>query len=44
MVIGHYRIDFYCVEEKLVIELDGNNHYIGHAPQDDLAREVFIVL
>ena len=26
-VIGHYIVDFYCAEAKLVIELDGSQHY-----------------
>ncbi len=25
--IGNYIVDFYCPEEKLVIELDGENHF-----------------
>lgn len=26
-VIGNYIVDFYCPAAKLVIELDGNQHY-----------------
>jgi very-short-patch-repair endonuclease len=26
-VIGHYIVDFYCASAKLVIELDGSQHY-----------------
>ena len=26
-VIGPYIVDFYCAEAKLVIELDGSQHY-----------------
>ena len=25
--IGNYIVDFYCAEAKLVIELDGSQHY-----------------
>ncbi len=25
--IGNYIVDFYCPEEKLVVELDGENHF-----------------
>ena len=31
-VIGHYIVDFYCASAKLVIELDGSQHY-----EDDIA-------
>ena len=26
-VIGHYIVDFYCASARLVIELDGSQHY-----------------
>ena len=26
-VIGHYIVDFYCAQAKLVIELDSSQHY-----------------
>ena len=26
-VLGHYIVDFYCAEAKLVIELDGSQHF-----------------
>lgn len=26
-IIGNYNVDFYCVKAKLVIELDGGQHY-----------------
>ena len=26
-VIGNYIVDFYCAEKKLVIELDGSQHF-----------------
>ena len=38
--IGHYIVDFVCLEKRLVIELDG-----GHHPQQvdsDLARSVWL--
>ena len=25
--IGHYIADFYCISEKLIIELDGQHHF-----------------
>ena len=32
-IIGHYIVDFYCASAKLVIELDGSQHY------EDIDRE-----
>ena len=29
-IIGEYIVDFYCAKAKLVIELDGNQHYDGN--------------
>ena len=26
-VIGKYIVDFYCAEAKLIVELDGSQHY-----------------
>jgi very-short-patch-repair endonuclease len=26
--IGHYIVDFYCPSERLIIELDGQHHFI----------------
>lgn len=35
-VLGKYIADFYCAEAKLVIELDGSQHYEAvNAPKDD---------
>ena len=35
--IGNYIVDFYCHKAKLVIELDGSQHYDpAHKEQDDL--------
>ncbi len=35
-VLGKYIADFYCAEAKLVIELDGSQHYeIANAQKDD---------
>jgi|GEM_PF-1619367 len=40
--VGAYRIDFYCAELLLGIELDGETHYVGDAQQDDGRRQQFI--
>ena len=36
--IGNYIIDFYCISEKLGIELDGNEHYTPIGKQNDIMR------
>ncbi|MEI6222209.1 MAG: endonuclease domain-containing protein [bacterium] len=38
--IGRYIADFYCVEHKLVIEVDGETHYISESAKvDDTIRD-----
>ena len=39
-VIGPYIVDFYCAEAKLVIELDGSQHY--EQPQADRERDRYL--
>ena len=41
-VIGNYIIDFYCAGAKLVIELDGSQHYEESGKNADLARDSFL--
>lgn len=41
-VIGHYIVDFYCAEAKLVIELDGSQHRTQQGIQDDFLRDEFL--
>jgi very-short-patch-repair endonuclease len=36
--LGRYIVDFYCSARKLVIELDGDSHYIGDAQGYDSSR------
>ena len=38
-VIGYYIADFYCASAKLVIELDGSQHYSDSGKQDDFVRD-----
>jgi very-short-patch-repair endonuclease len=40
--IGHYIVDFYCPECKLVIEVDGDSHYIDDARQKDAQRDAYL--
>ena len=42
MVIGNYIIDFYCHHVKLVIELDGGQHYLDENITQDALRTSFL--
>ena len=41
--IGHYIVDFYCPEKKLVIEVAGNSHSTEEAQHYDKVREDFML-
>ena len=41
-VLGKYIADFYCAEAKLVIELDGSQHYEPDNAQKDDERTEFL--
>ena len=41
-VIGPYIVDFYCAAAKLVIELDGSQHYDASGREADFARDEFM--
>ena len=40
--IGHYIVDFYSTESKLVIEVDGDSHYTSTAQQQDAQRDAYL--
>ncbi len=40
--IGGYILDFYCIERKLVIELDGSVHDTTQAKEYDKIRDRFM--
>lgn len=40
--IGRYIVDFYGVEAKLVIELDGSQHFEADAIANDVERTKFL--
>ena len=42
MVLGWYIADFYCARAKMVIELDGSQHYTPEAKEYDEDRTVFL--
>ena len=41
-VIGSYIVDFYCHQAKLVIELDGSQHYAPEEIEYDKKRTLFL--
>ncbi|MGN1217805.1 MAG: endonuclease domain-containing protein [Phocaeicola sp.] len=41
-IIGNYIVDFYCEAFKLVIELDGSQHYEEKAREYDKHRSEFL--
>jgi very-short-patch-repair endonuclease len=41
-VLGNYIVDFYCPSSKLVIELDGSQHYDEKGIEYDLKRDEFL--
>jgi len=40
--IGPYFTDFCCKTARLVIELDGEQHYLGQGPQYDAQRTAYL--
>ena len=41
-VIGNYIVDFYCAAAKIVIEIDGYQHYLDEGEQKDIERDAFL--
>ena len=41
-VIGKYIVDFYCAKAKLVIEIDGAQHYEEDAKNIDQQRDTYL--
>jgi len=40
--IGNYIVDFYCPQEKLVIELDGAGHFTHEGNEKDEVRDNYL--
>ena len=38
-IIGNYIVDFYCPKSKLVVEVDGGQHYGAQGKQRDQERD-----
>jgi len=41
-VVGNYIVDFYCAEAKLVIELDGSQHFENQWRKSDKIRDSYL--
>lgn len=41
--IGNYIVDFYCPEEKLAVELDGEDHFWEEGVHHDYQRSHYLV-
>lgn len=41
-VINNYIVDFYCASAKLVVEIDGSQHYFDEGKDKDLKRDEFL--
>lgn len=41
-VMGRYIVDFYCAEARLVIELDGSQHYESEGRAADTERDAWL--
>ncbi len=40
--IGNYIVDFYCPDERLAIELDGEVHHYDNVHQSDKQKESYL--
>ena len=40
-IIGNYIADFLCYQSKLVIEVDGSQHYTDEGRKTDLKRDAY---
>ncbi len=40
--LGNYIVDFYCASARLVIEVDGGQHYEKEGAAQDAARERYL--
>ncbi|MCD8373373.1 MAG: endonuclease domain-containing protein, partial [Clostridia bacterium] len=41
-VIGEYIVDFYCDKYKIIIEIDGSQHYEDDAREKDEKRDQYL--
>ncbi len=41
-ILGKYIVDFYCAEAKLIVELDGSQHYEDKGMEYDTERTEYL--
>ena len=41
-IFGRYIADFYCASARLIVELDGSQHYTDDGPEKDAERTAFL--
>ena len=41
-ILGKYIVDFYCAEAKLIVELDGSQHYEEKGIEQDAERTRYL--
>ena len=41
-ILGKYIVDFYCAEAKLIVELDGSQHYEDQGMEYDTERTAYL--
>ena len=41
-ILGKYIVDFYCAEAKLIVELDGSQHYEDKGMEYDTERTIYL--
>ena len=41
-IIDNYIVDFYCFEKRIIIEIDGGQHYTPDGKEKDLQRDDFL--
>lgn len=41
--IGNYIVDFYCANPKIVIEIDGSQHYSPKHREKDITRDQYLI-
>ena len=41
-VIDNYIVDFYCAKSKIVIELDGSQHFSEKGRDKDIERDTYL--
>ena len=40
-ITGHYIADFYCASKKIIIEIDGSQHFSDEGVEKDIERDKF---